>query len=97
MIHIPSRVLVHYATVKLGHQKFVVSPNLSDNMPRKQLLRTILRKTRQEFKNKIKVLQQKQRKTMKCFAQLKDILALLKKNNFFHAKQNVLKDFRGGR
>lgn len=67
MMQIPSRVLA-LRSCKVSRQETVVSPNLSDNTPRKQLLRTVLRKTRQEFKKKIKVLQQKQRKTMKCVA-----------------------------
>ncbi|KAL0130277.1 hypothetical protein PUN28_002113 [Cardiocondyla obscurior] len=48
---------------------------------------------KEQFKKKIKTLQQKQRRTMKCVARLKDILLSLKKKNLLHTEQlDVLKD-----
>ncbi|EZA46611.1 THAP domain-containing protein, partial [Ooceraea biroi] len=60
---------------------------LSENTPRKQFLRTALKNTRLQLGKKIKVLQQKQRRTMKRVARLKDILTSLKNNNLLHREQ----------
>jgi len=50
-------------------------------------------KTRKEFQKKIKILKQKQRRTAKCFAKLKEVLASLKKKNLLDAQQlDILKD-----
>ncbi|XP_025162966.1 uncharacterized protein LOC112590490 isoform X2 [Harpegnathos saltator] len=80
-------------TSRIKNQGIIVSPYLSENTPRKQSLRTALMYTRKEFQKKIKMLQQKQRRTIKCVAKLKDVLTCLKKKNLLNAEQlDVLKD-----
>jgi len=49
-------------------------------------------KTRKEFQKKIKILKQKQRRTAKCFAKLKEVLASLKKKNLLDAQQLDIKN-----
>jgi len=78
---------------KIIDQGTLVSPCLTENTPRKQMLRAMLMKTRKEFQKKIKILKQKQRRTAKCFAKLKEVLASLKKKNLLDAQQlDILKD-----
>ncbi|RLU20313.1 hypothetical protein DMN91_006921 [Ooceraea biroi] len=77
---------------KVSQKEITVSPRLSENTPRKQFLRTALKNTRLQLGKKIKVLQQKQRRTMKRVARLKDILTSLKNNNLLHREQlDILK------
>lgn len=68
-------------------------PDLLDDTPRKRMLKTVLKNTREQYKKKIKILQQKQRRSTKRIAKLKDILTSLKQKNLLNTEQlDVLKD-----
>lgn len=70
-----------------------VSPQLTENTPRKQLMRTVIANLRKDFQTKIKILRQKERRTTKCVAKLKTVLESLKTKNLLNAEQlDVLKD-----
>lgn len=70
-----------------------VSPRISENSPRKQMLRSALDNIKKAYRKKIKILQQKQRRSVKSIARLKDILAALRRKNLLDTQQlDVLKD-----
>ncbi|XP_025270804.1 uncharacterized protein LOC105256516 isoform X1 [Camponotus floridanus] len=72
---------------KVKHQETIVSPRLLKNTPRKQILETALINVRKNFIKKIRSLQQKQRRSAKCIANLKNVLTSLKKKNFRDSQQ----------
>jgi len=72
---------------KVKHQGTSVSPHLSEDTPRKRILRTALDNTKEDFKKKIKCLQQKYRRSTKCIANLKNILASLQKKHLLDPQQ----------
>ncbi|XP_032665082.1 uncharacterized protein LOC116841367 isoform X2 [Odontomachus brunneus] len=75
------------------NQETVVSPYLSENTPRKQMLRNALMHMKKEFRKKLQIVQQKQQRTMKYVAKMKDILTSLRNKNLLNAEQlDVLKD-----
>lgn len=70
-----------------------VSPRISDNSPRKKILRNALNNMKRTYRKKIKILQQKQRRSAKSIARLKDVLAALRQKNLLDTQQlDVLKD-----
>lgn len=71
----------------MKHEATSVSPHLSENTPRKQLLRTALFNTRKNLLHKIKCLQKKYRRSMKRVTKLKDILGSLKEKRLLDVQQ----------
>ncbi|XP_039311859.1 uncharacterized protein LOC113005537 isoform X1 [Solenopsis invicta] len=75
------------------HRQLNNRPDSLDDTPRKRMLRTVLKNTRERYKKKVKILQQKQRRSTKRIATLKEILKSLKQKNLLNAEQvDVLKD-----
>lgn len=81
------------STPKVKHQGTAVSPHLSEDTPRKRVLRTALFNTRKDFNKKIKCLQQKYRRATKEIANLKNELVSSKKKHFLDSQQlDILND-----
>ncbi|XP_071652314.1 uncharacterized protein, partial [Temnothorax longispinosus] len=78
---------------EVKHQGTAVSPHLSEDTPRKQILRAALTNTRKDLNKKIKSLQPKYRRSMKRIANLKNVLAALKKKRLLDPHQlDILND-----
>lgn len=72
---------------RMKHQATVVSPYLSENTPKKLVLRTALFNTRKNLLQQIRRLQRQNRRCMKRIANLTNILTSLKKKRFLDPQQ----------